>query len=82
VDLAWLRQHLEAHPDARLIDRIEAWEAKSGVRVAIGTMWLAVHDCGWTHKKRPKSRASSIGPTSNSSERPSSSSSRTSTRRS
>ncbi|HVR01221.1 MAG TPA: IS630 family transposase, partial [Polyangia bacterium] len=22
--------------------------------MAIGTMWLAVHDCGWTHKKRPK----------------------------
>jgi transposase len=82
VDLAWLRQHLEGNPDGRLIDRIEAWEKKSGVRVAIGTMWLAVHDCGWTHKKRPKSPANSTGRTSARSGKPSSSSSRTSTRRS
>ena len=82
IDLKWLQRHLEAHPDARLVDRIEAWEAESGVRVAIGTMWFAVRDCGWTHKKRPKSRESLTGRTSNSSEKPSSSSSRTSTRRS
>jgi transposase len=82
IDLAWLRQQLEAKPDDRLIDRIEAWEKESGVRVAIGTMWFAVRDCGWTHKKRPTSPASSIGPTSARSAKRSSSSNRTSTRRS
>ena len=30
IDLDWLREHAEAHPDARLIDRIEDWEAESG----------------------------------------------------
>jgi transposase len=82
VDLAWLRQHLETDPDGRLIDRIAAWEKRSGCRVAIGTMWLAVRDCGWTHKKRPKSPASSTGRMSAQSGKPSSSSSRASTRRS
>lgn len=52
VDLDWLREHLEAHPDARLIDRVEAWEQYSGQRVCLTAMWSAVHACGWTHKKR------------------------------
>ena len=30
IDLDWLREHAEAHRDARLIDRIEDWEAESG----------------------------------------------------
>jgi len=81
IDLGWLRRHLEQHPDARLIDRIEAWEAESGVRVAIGTMWFAVRDCGWTHKKKRNSRESSTDRTSNSSEMRSSGSNRISTRR-
>jgi transposase len=82
VDLAWLRQHLEANPDERLIDRVDAWERQSGTRVCIAAMWGAVHACGWTHKKRPKSPASSTVRTFKRSGRPSSISSRVSTRRS
>ena len=52
VDLVWLRQHLKANPDARLIDRIEAWVQQGGKRVGVCTMWVAVRACGWTHKKR------------------------------
>src|SRR6266404_317792 len=82
VDLDWLRQHLEANPDERLVDRVDAWERKSGTRVCIAAMWGAVHACGWTHKKRPKSPESSTARTSKRSVKPSSSSSRVSTRRS
>src|SRR5262245_895704 len=56
VDLAWLREHLEAHPDARLVDRVSAWRQHSGLRVGLTAMWKAVHACGWTHKKRRRSR--------------------------
>lgn len=52
VDLDWLREHLAANPDARLVDQIEAWLERSGKRVSIGTMWLAVRACGWSHKKK------------------------------
>src|SRR5882757_99910 len=52
VDLEWLRRDLAANPDARLVDRIEAWKAYSGQGVSIGAMWLAVRACGWTHKKK------------------------------
>lgn len=57
VDLAWLREHLAAYPDARLIDRADAWWQYSGTRVGVTAMWEAVRACGWTHKKRPRSRA-------------------------
>ena len=52
VDLEWLRGHLAREPDARLIDRIEAWKEHSGKPVSLGAMWLAVRACGWTHKKK------------------------------
>jgi transposase len=55
VDLAWLLEHLQALPDARLIDRVEAWQQHSGQRVSVTAMWLAVRACGWTHKKRLQS---------------------------
>ena len=55
VDLEWLRSHAVAHPDARLRDRVEAWEAQSGVRVASSTMSQAMKAIGWTHKKRHRS---------------------------
>jgi transposase len=58
VELAWLVQNLGAEPDARLVDRVEAWERHSGVRVSVAAMWLAVRACGWTHKKRRWSPAS------------------------
>lgn len=58
VDLEWLRKHAEAEPDARLIDRVEAWVAQGGRRVGIEAMNRALHAIGWTHKKRHPSRAS------------------------
>ncbi len=61
IDLAWLRQHLTEHPDARLIDRVEAWEQRCGQRVGLTAMWDAVHACGWTHKKRLWSRGKGTG---------------------
>ena len=61
VDLAWLAEHLVAHPDARLRDRVDAWQHHSGLRVGLTAMWKAVRACGWTHKKRPRSRVSKTG---------------------
>lgn len=63
IDLDWLREHAEAHPDARLIDRIEDWEAESGRRVASATMSNAMREIGWTHKKRRRSPTSGTEPT-------------------
>lgn len=62
VDLQWLREHLQAEPDARLIDRVEAWERHSGIRVGVTAMWLAVRACGWTHKKRRRSPGRETAP--------------------
>lgn len=55
VDLDWLRQHAADHPDARLIDRVEAWEAHSGTRVHIDTMSSSLRAIGWTYKKKTPS---------------------------
>ena len=55
VDLDWLREHARKEPDARLVDRIDVWEAISGRRVASSTMSKAMHLIGWTHKKRLQS---------------------------
>lgn len=52
VDLDWLREHAQAQPDARLRDRIAAWEMHSGRRVALATMCTAMREVGWTHKKK------------------------------
>lgn len=52
IDLDWLRRHAEAEPDARLRDRVEAWELESGVRVTHQSMSRAMRKIGWTHKKR------------------------------
>lgn len=52
IDLAWLRDHVAANEDARLIDRIEGWQVQSGIRVSIGSMWNALRAIGVTHKKR------------------------------
>jgi len=64
VDLEWLRGHLAREPDARLIDRIEAWKEHSGKPVSVGAMWMAVRACGWTHKKKRWSLESKSGQTS------------------
>ncbi len=52
VDLVWLERHANAYPDARLWERIEAWEQKSGTQVCSATMSSAMRSIGWTHKKR------------------------------
>jgi transposase len=51
VDLDWLREHLRAHADARLVDRVDAWERHVGKRVSLTAMSDAVRACGWTYKK-------------------------------
>ncbi len=58
VDLEWLRRHAEAEPDARLVDRVEAWVAQGGRRVCIEAMNRALHAIGWTHKKKRPSPGS------------------------
>jgi transposase len=52
VDLVWLRENLEAVPDARAVDRIETWVERGGERVSETAMYNAMHALGWTHKKR------------------------------
>lgn len=52
VDLNWLRQHVQEHPDARLRDRADDWEAESGRRVPTSTMSNAMRAIGWTYKKK------------------------------
>jgi transposase len=62
VDLAWIERHAQSCPDARLVDRIDAWEAHSGRRVSIGAMWNALDAIGWTHKKNScRARTRSAG---------------------
>lgn len=57
IDLTWLRRNLEEQPDARLIDRVEAWRQHSGNELSVTAIWNAVRACGWSHKKRRWSRA-------------------------
>ena len=52
VDLDWLARHARQNPDARLIDRVTAWEEYSGRSVSISSISRALHAIGWTHKKR------------------------------
>jgi len=62
VNLDWLRQHAIEHPDDRLIDRVEAWEAESGIRVHIDTISTSLQAIGWTYKKNTNGqRASAPG---------------------
>ena len=63
VQLDWLREHLQARPDARLIDRVQAWQQHSGRLVSVSAMYSAVRACGWTHKKRRLWRASATAQT-------------------
>lgn len=51
VDLEWLHNHAKEYPDARLIDRVKAWEKQSSVRVHIDTMSSSLSAIGWTYKK-------------------------------
>ena len=71
VDLEWLRRHLAENPDARLVERIDAWVRVDGKSMSVTAMWLAVRACGWTHKKRQWSPANETGRTSKRSVNPS-----------
>ena len=51
VDLEWLNAHAEKYPDARIIDRVEAWAEHSGIQVRIETMRQSLHSIGWSFKK-------------------------------
>lgn len=77
VDMAWLRENLEAFPDARAADRIDAWVERGGERVSETSMYNAMHALGWTHKKRRWSPASATASKS----KPSARSSRDDSRR-
>lgn len=59
IDLVWLRQHAEAHPDATLKQRAEAHQHAHGGKVpSVVAMWGALRRLGFTHKKRPSTRKS------------------------
>jgi len=58
LNLEWLAKHAELHPDARLQDRADAWAQESGVRVSVQAVSKALHELGWSYKKRRQSRGS------------------------
>ena len=60
IALDWLREHADKEPDARLVDRVDAWEKVSGRRVATSTMSNAMRTIGWTHKKKLPSLTNKI----------------------
>ena len=76
VDLQWLRAHAEAHPDARLKDRAEAFFKERGVSVSIAAVWYAMVAIGFTHKKKRSSPRSETQSASSGSARVSSLSNR------
>lgn len=55
VDLDWLRANAAEHPDARLVDRIDAWVAAGNRPVSVSVMWGAMNAIEWTHKKNADS---------------------------
>lgn len=61
LDLMWLKAHARANPDARLVDRVAAWQQHSGGRTSIGAIWRALDLIGWTHKKGLQSRSNVTG---------------------
>jgi transposase len=52
MDRAWLDAHVRAFPDARLKDRVEAYEAERHIRVGLSGAWYALTSLGYTHKKK------------------------------
>jgi transposase len=54
-----LRQHLEAHPDATVVERIEAL----GLKCSEKTLWQTLRKMGWRFKKSRRVPASRIVPT-------------------
>ena len=54
-----LRKHLEAHPDATVVERIETL----GLRCSEKTLWQTLRKMGWRFKKSRRVPASRIVPT-------------------
>lgn len=81
IDLAWLKQNVALHPDARAIDRVDAYKNDSGISTSKTAMYSALAAIGMTHKKRRPRRVSENGRTSSSVEPSSSSSKKNSIRR-
>ena len=69
VELQWVGENASNDPDARLVDRIEAYQRHSGRRVSVGAMWNALSAIGWTHKKRRRSPANGNDQSTNNSAR-------------
>ena len=54
-----LLRHLEEHPDATVVERIEAL----GLACSEKTVWQTLRKLGWRFKKSPRGRSSKIAPT-------------------
>jgi transposase len=76
IELEWLRAHAQAHPDARLRDRAEAFKSERGISVSVTAVYYAMVALGFTHKKRPSTPKSATPSAFANSGRPSSRSSR------
>lgn len=61
---AFLVGLIEAKSDITLSEMQKRLEAEAGVTASIGTLWTFLDRCGLTFKKRPRTRASRIAPTS------------------
>lgn len=60
VDRTWLDAHAKTHPDARLKDRAQAFEAERGVVVTLSGIWYALSALGYTHKKKRSTHSKEI----------------------
>ena len=53
IDMAWLKAHTEAHPDATMKQRAKEHQAVHGGKVPSEVaIWNALRRLGFTHKKR------------------------------
>lgn len=77
IDMAWLKAHTEANPDATLKERAAAHQKAHGGKVpSVPAMWMALRRLNFTHKKRHSTRRSGSWSTSARRERLGSQSSR------
>src|SRR5271166_5892136 len=49
---AALRAHLEAAPNATVLEHCAWWAEQYGQQLSEATMWRAIRRLGWTHKKK------------------------------
>jgi transposase len=50
--LAALEAQLKAHPDERLLDHCQRWQARTGQPVSLWALHRACRALDWTHKKK------------------------------